>query len=619
MNIYLNVFALVIMILILIFFFFNRKLIVKFNKIYLSLIFVIILSIMLDFLLLLFSTIDVNQTFSKFIQRLYLILLTTDAFIAYIYSINLLIDNDFKIRKRKLIIGSIIFAISFILISTLRLESAVDASGQKYLIGPALCISYTASFIFMLLSLVVVIQKRNTINKRKILAIVIYISLWAFSTGLQIILNFIKPTETVTYFGRLSSAIGALSIFALVENPENDTESEFGILNDTAFVKYIKNNYKDDFTILTVDKNHFKGHEDVLDLLKSLLHTQSKNKVFKYEPYTYIFVSDNQNYQNISKILETKIENYLKENKYIHYHIYCINKSLNIDSANHLINYIDKIIIDTIYDNKTSTITNEQLTQIKEHIRISKLVNHCLNNDEIEVYYQPIIDTKTEKVVSAEALVRLKDKTGSIVSPQLFIPIVEFDGRIKELSDKIFEHVCKFISTHDLETLGLKYIEFNLSPKQFDDYNFIYKYLSIMKKYNINAKYINFEITETSNSNLKKAVQIMNFFLDYGFTFSLDDFGTGNSNLNYIIDMPVEIVKFDKSMIDSYFSSNQEAKIVIDESINIIKKLNKKIVFEGIETKEQVDSVKKLDVDFIQGYYYSKPLNEDDFIEFLKK
>lgn len=111
----------------------------------------------------------------------------------------------------------------------------------------------------------------------------------------------------------------------------------------------------------------------------------------------------------------------------------------------------------------------------------------------------------------------------------------------------------------------------------------------------------------------------MNFFLDYGFTFSLDDFGTGNSNLNYIIDMPVEIVKFDKSMIDSYFSNNIEAKIVIDESINIIKKLNKKIVFEGIETKEQVNSVKKLDVDFIQGYYYSKPLNEEDFIEFLKE
>lgn len=504
MNIYLNVFAFVIMILILIFFFFNRKLIVKFDKIYFSLIFVITLSIIFDLLLLLFSTIDVNQTFSKFIQRLYLILLCIDAYIAYTYSINLLIDNDIKIRKRKLIIAFVVFAISFILICTLRLDYSVDASGQKYLIGLSLFISYIASFVFMFFSLILVIQKRKTINKRKILAIIIYISLWTFSTGLQIIFNFIIPAENITYFGRLSFAIGALSIFSLVENPENDTESEFGILNDTAFVKFIKNNYKDDFTILTVDKNHFKGHEDVLDLLRNLLQTQSKNKVFKYEPYTYIFVSDKENYQNISKVLETKIENHLKENKYIHYHIYCINSSLNIDSANHLINYIDKIIIDTIYDNKTSTITNEQLTSIKEHIRISKLVNHCLNNDEIEVYYQPIVDTKTEKVVSAEALVRLKDKSGSIVSPQLFIPIVEFDGRIKELSDKIFEHVCKFISLHDLQTLGLKYIEFNLSPKQFDDYNFIYKYLSIIKKYNINPKYINFEITETSNGNLKK-------------------------------------------------------------------------------------------------------------------
>ena len=104
---------------------------------------------------------------------------------------------------------------------------------------------------------------------------------------------------------------------------------------------------------------------------------------------------------------------------------------------------------------------------------------------------------------------------------------------------------------------------------------------------------------------------------DYGFTFSLDDFGTGNSNLNYIVEMPVDIVKFDKTMVNSYFN-NEIASYVMNSTINMIKGLGYKIVFEGIETYEQTLVVRKINVEYIQGYYYSKPISQSDFIEFLK-
>lgn len=106
--------------------------------------------------------------------------------------------------------------------------------------------------------------------------------------------------------------------------------------------------------------------------------------------------------------------------------------------------------------------------------------------------------------------------------------------------------------------------------------------------------------------------------MEYGVHFSLDDFGTGQSNLNYIVDMPVDIVKFDRSMTNSYFE-NGKAKYVMEAAIHMIHGMNLEIVSEGIETKEQYQTMEDLGISHIQGYYFSKPLPEDEFIEFLEK
>ena len=106
--------------------------------------------------------------------------------------------------------------------------------------------------------------------------------------------------------------------------------------------------------------------------------------------------------------------------------------------------------------------------------------------------------------------------------------------------------------------------------------------------------------------------------MGYGVKFSLDDFGTGQSNLNYIVDMPVDIVKFDRTMINSYFE-NGKAKYVMEAAIHMIHGMNLEIVSEGIETKEQFQTMENLGISHIQGYYFSKPLPEDEFIEFLEK
>ena len=140
-----------------------------------------------------------------------------------------------------------------------------------------------------------------------------------------------------------------------------------------------------------------------------------------------------------------------------------------------------------------------------------------------------------------------------------------------------------------------------------------------MKKYDIDPSLINLEITETASSNLRKIMlKNMNKLIEYGVSFSLDDFGMGNSNLNYIIEMPVEIIKFDRTLVNSYFN-DEKAKVVFNKVIEMIKSLNFSIVFEGIEEEKDFKESVNIGIDYIQGYYFSKPVPGNEFIEFLKE
>ena len=188
-----------------------------------------------------------------------------------------------------------------------------------------------------------------------------------------------------------------------------------------------------------------------------------------------------------------------------------------------------------------------------------------------------------------------------------------------KLGGIVFETVCRFIQEKNPAQYGIEYIEVNLSIIQCGYEYLASSYKKIMKKYKISPKAINLEITETASLSEKRILlENMKELREYGVTFSLDDFGTGQSNLNYIVDMPVDIIKFDKDMIQAYFQ-NDKAKYVMDAAMHMIHGLDLKIVSEGIETQEQYDVMEQLGISYIQGYYFSRPLQEEDFIAFIKK
>ena len=188
----------------------------------------------------------------------------------------------------------------------------------------------------------------------------------------------------------------------------------------------------------------------------------------------------------------------------------------------------------------------------------------------------------------------------------------------KWIKRTVLEEVIKFTATEEFRRLGIDYIEINLSAMQCLRADLADEIISLVQKYDVDPKYINLEITETAvdydpsitDSNINKLDEM-------GFTFSLDDYGTGYSNIRRVVSLPISLVKIDKSLVDEM--DNPQMWTVITNTVNMLKNMNKEILVEGVEDARTVEKFTELGCDYIQGFYFSKPLPEKDFVEFIKK
>ena len=248
---------------------------------------------------------------------------------------------------------------------------------------------------------------------------------------------------------------------------------------------------------------------------------------------------------------------------------------------------------------------------------IENMMEEAIKNKEFEVYYQPQISTKTEKMEGAEALVRWK-KDENRISPSEFIPIFEKNYFIIKLDEYVYERVCENIQELKKEFKEIPKISVNISKESLIDSKFLEKYEKIMKKYDIMPEEIELEITERTTVNNDIDIQkILNEVKQKGFSIAIDDFGTGYSSLNMLEIMPIDTLKIDKSFIDRIDISEEKTNF-IEIIMFITKKLNLKTVAEGVETIEQVNYLKRWNCDLVQGYVYQKPLKFEELKKYIK-
>lgn len=248
----------------------------------------------------------------------------------------------------------------------------------------------------------------------------------------------------------------------------------------------------------------------------------------------------------------------------------------------------------------------------EEDAKILALFDNELKKKEIKVLYQPKIDIASGEIVGAEALSRMYDED-QLVSPEMFIPVLENSGKVVDLDryvmESVFESVKKWIDA-GLEPVV---VSINLSRMHFYCKNVADSIWELFSKYDIPTKYIEFELTESLFFDDVGVIKNeVNKLREHGFKISMDDFGVGYSNLNALGELPVDIIKFDKGFVKSSMANDASYQIMLS-LINVFRKINYEVICEGVETKADEKMIFECGCDTAQGFLYDKPLEEGDF------
>ena len=264
-------------------------------------------------------------------------------------------------------------------------------------------------------------------------------------------------------------------------------------------------------------------------------------------------------------------------------------------------------------------LTDSDLDYLLRRAAVEGAVSRGLEEQRFEVFYQPTYHVKNRKLHGAEALIRLRDPELGNLFPDEFIPIAEQIGLIDDVDDYVLREVCAFIESGLPKKLGMECINVNLSVLQCMQPAFAEHIIELVDKFDVEKHMINFEITESiAASDYVTLSRVVRVLKKQGFKFSMDDYGTGYSNMQSIFRLDFDIVKIDKSILWSA-EKGQMGQIILDSSVRMIRQMRRKILVEGVETEHQLEMLQELGVDFAQGFLFSKPVSKKDLIELLEK
>lgn len=267
---------------------------------------------------------------------------------------------------------------------------------------------------------------------------------------------------------------------------------------------------------------------------------------------------------------------------------------------------------------KVMVADKEAVEKSRRRERVEYAIQNALKNGGFEVYYQPIYSVAEKRISSCEALLRLIDSEIGFIGPDEFIPIAEETGRIVEIGHFVMEEVCRFIKNDNPQDYGIDFIDVNLSVIQCMHPEITEEINGIITMYDVPREMVNLEVTETASAKSYALLQSrLKELHRSGFTISLDDFGSGFSSVEYLINFPFDIVKLDKALVWAYMST-EKYEPILKHYMPMLHGLGLKIVAEGVETKEMLEALEELGCDYIQGYYFSRPIPKAKFIEYIK-
>ena len=587
MNIKMQCCGILLMVVIFYFYYRQKKINLNTERAFLRIYTIVILSLTLDVLSIIVLQYSdslpnwlVNTVCKAYVSSLVLVALNG---VLYVFAD--VFSQSRQYYRRVVIYCSLVLA-GIVLICCLPIYKHVENHYDTYTYGPSVMTTYVICMLLFTVLIYLVIRYRSKMNPKRRDAVKIWILLWIGSAVIQFFNN---KLLLVGYAG----AISVMVIYLKLENPETNLDRQTGLFNQNALMQYIKQSFtkEQDFALIILNLPHFLLHADtddsneaMMEIVKYLSTVPNAIAFRDSDDEMLLLLKNPSDVAAIEQQLQDRFDDSWgsRHETYIHPDWMIVPSAKIINQAEDLIHCLQYAKQNSIEfsENGRMVLDQDITNRMYEEQLIEQLLVDAIQNDWIEVYYQPIYSVQEKRFVSAEALSR--------------------------------------IVQHHPEKLGIEYIEVNLSVVQCSYEHLADSFIEIMEWYRIDPAMINLEITESGSVAVKKTLlDNMNQLINYGVKFSLDDFGTGHSNLNYIVEMPVDIVKFDRSMIESYFD-NGKAKYVMDAAMHMIHGMNLQIVSEGIETEEQLDTMEELGISYIQGYYFSRPIPSQDFLAFVE-
>ncbi len=544
----------------------------------------------------------------------------------------LLITERHKGKYGKIVKGInvvILAYITFTIVTTPWLKLIFYFEGGQYYHGPLHISLYIVAFVMLGGCIFTIITSNRKINNMHLITTCII----AIVSIVAVIVQFVWNELLLVNF---VASLLFFMLFHSLQNPDEYLDKELDVFNMKAFLQQIVNLHdkKKKFTVLAFEiegfhfVEQFMGVERGNDLLATVVKDCTnglKGELYHLGGTRFAYIFD-RNSKDIAEHAD-----WLKWRFVTAFHVNRVAVNLTVrmctvdfpevaSTREEILNAIDSTLEQAKEENSYDVIeaTPEGIEKHQRSAIINHILKSAVRNKSFEVYFQPIYSIEDRAFSAAEALVRLKDEELGFIPPDEFIPIAEQSGLILEVGDIVFHKVCEFLRSSEVTDLGIRYVEVNLSMVQCMQED-LHKHLkSIMDRYEIPYHMIDFEVTETfSTSDTRILMNNMSSLIDSGCTFAVDDYGTGFSNTDYLIEFPFELVKLDKSVVWAA-TDNEKAMKVLEHTAAMIKSLGLKIVAEGVETFEQALMLRSIGCDFLQGYYFSKPVPPAEYVEFLR-
>lgn len=556
-------------------------------------------------------------------------------YVFFLYTMQLADFSNKKIYDRAVKVGTIPYAVyiaGLLFATKYSLLFVLDDNGV-YRRLPLSNIGFSYIIIYFILDVLLVYKGRHTIPLRKQAVVYLYVLLAAVAVLLQLKFS----SYVMTGFAR---SFVIMFMYLSLQNPDDYIDRVTGTGNESAFELQMNRYFEKDihFTAIIILIKNYQAMEGLFgfDNLNKLLDEMGhylvgacgRQNVFRtsFDTFSIIAVGTQGEIWNLCKTLNARFMG-----------IWC-EKDLDIiiDSGVIAIDYPEKFgsfedfvsmksyLIKTAREMERGSVLHPDKRMTAQYMHFAEIERSlalALATDTLSIAFQPVYSEKLKRANTAEALVRLYDSKIGSISPEEFIPMSEQNGSVVQLGKFVIEEVCRFIAKNILPhpEYGLECVNINVSAVQCMQPDLVDSVMPVIEKYRIPPGMISFEITEQATVTAPDMMlKHMKSFMEKGIRFVLDDYGSGNSNANYLVKYPFQKVKIDKELIWDYFN-NGSAKIILTNQFNMIEKLGLPVVAEGIETSEQYREIRMLGVESFQGFYFAKPMGADDFVNYLKE